>query len=142
MSKGYVKPILPPQQSIPTPQLKDSSIIDKIQIQIKVQTQQLQQQPQKLQLQQPQSQLGYQSRKKVPVSINTNEPLEFIALDWYECDLYSDHDIERKNSFLNQEHNKSSLLHINLKVLISYYSRTRCITITSRTLDVTYHLQN
>ena len=50
---------------------------------------------------------GYQPRKKVLVPVNTNEPIEFIALDWYECDLYSDHQIERKNTYLNQEHNKA-----------------------------------
>jgi DNA polymerase elongation subunit (family B) len=33
-------------------------------------------------------------------------------LDWYECDLRSDIQIERKDSYLNQEHNKSYTIFI------------------------------
>ena len=54
----------------------------------------------------------YKPRKKTPVSQATTESLEFLALDWYECDLLSDIEIERKNSYLNQVHNKSDTIFI------------------------------
>ena len=49
---------------------------------------------------------GYIPRKKEAIAQITTEAIEFIALDWYECDLLSDVQIERKESYLNQEHNK------------------------------------
>jgi len=49
----------------------------------------------------------YIPRKKQEVQVKTTEILEFIALDWYECDLLSETQIERKESYLNQEHNKA-----------------------------------
>lgn len=55
---------------------------------------------------------GYVPRKQKQVTINTTEPMEFIALDWYECDLLSEQEIETKNSFLNQQHNKSYTIFI------------------------------
>jgi len=48
----------------------------------------------------------YRPRKSSPVSINTGESMEFLALDWYECDLPIDIPADRKDSYLNQEHNK------------------------------------
>lgn len=55
---------------------------------------------------------AYIPRKREPVEQTTSEALEFIALDWYECDLLSDVQIERKASYLNQEHNKSYTIFI------------------------------
>ncbi len=55
---------------------------------------------------------AYIPRKREPVEQTTSEALEFIALDWYECDLLSDVQIERKESYLNQEHNKSYTIFI------------------------------
>jgi DNA polymerase elongation subunit (family B) len=54
----------------------------------------------------------YKSRKKTPVACATTESMEFLALDWYECDLLSDIEIERKESYLNQVHNKSYTIFI------------------------------
>ena len=54
----------------------------------------------------------YIPRKREPVAQTTTEAIEFIALDWYECDLLSDVQIERKASYLNQEHNKSYTIFI------------------------------
>jgi len=55
---------------------------------------------------------AYIPRKREPVVQTTTEAIEFIALDWYECDLRSDIQIERKDSYLNQEHNKSYTIFI------------------------------
>ena len=49
----------------------------------------------------------YKPRKKDTIIQLTSEPIEFIALDWYECDLVSSLDIEKKDTYLNQEHNKT-----------------------------------
>ena len=54
----------------------------------------------------------YVPRKRAPVAQSTTEAIEFIALDWYECDLQADTQIERKESYLNQEHNKSYTIFI------------------------------
>jgi DNA polymerase elongation subunit (family B) len=54
----------------------------------------------------------YKPRRLDPVSQQTNEPLEFLALDWYECDLLSDAMIERKDNYLNQDHNKQYTIFI------------------------------
>jgi DNA polymerase elongation subunit (family B) len=54
----------------------------------------------------------YIPRKKEPIAQSTLESIEFIALDWYECDLISDNQIEKKQSYLNQEHNKSYTIFI------------------------------
>ena len=54
----------------------------------------------------------YIPRKRDPVVQTTTEAIEFITLDWYECDLRSDIQIERKESYLNQEHNKSYTIFI------------------------------
>ncbi len=54
----------------------------------------------------------YKPRKQNKIAQSINEPIEFLALDWYECDLLSDAQIERKSSYLNQEHNKSYTIFI------------------------------
>jgi DNA polymerase elongation subunit (family B) len=54
----------------------------------------------------------YNPRKTEKISQSINEPIEFLALDWYECDLLSDVQIERKSSYLNQDHNKSYTIFI------------------------------
>jgi hypothetical protein len=54
----------------------------------------------------------YKPRKKCPVAHAISDPIEFLALDWYECDLLSDINIERKESYLNQVHNKSYTIFI------------------------------
>jgi DNA polymerase elongation subunit (family B) len=54
----------------------------------------------------------YKPRKLDPVSQQTSEPIEFLALDWYECDLLSDAVIERKENYLNQDHNKQYTIFI------------------------------
>ena len=48
----------------------------------------------------------YKARKSEPVSISLNEAIEFIALDWYECDLPVEQPVERKECYLNQDHSK------------------------------------
>ena len=48
----------------------------------------------------------YKARKSEPVSFSLNEPIEFIALDWYECDLPVEQPVERKECYLNQDHSK------------------------------------
>ncbi len=48
----------------------------------------------------------YKPRKKDIVIQNTTNDIEFIALDWYECDLLNSSQIEKKDSYLNQVHNK------------------------------------
>ena len=50
---------------------------------------------------------AYKPRKKDTVAVSLNEPIEFSAIDWYDCDLVIDTPIERKDSYLNQEHNKT-----------------------------------
>ena len=57
-------------------------------------------------------QQSYKPRKKDLISISTSEPIEFLALDWYECDLLSEAQIEKKSSYLNQEHNKTYTIFI------------------------------
>ena len=54
----------------------------------------------------------YKPRKNDPVSVCLTEPIEFSAIDWYECDLSVDTSIERKESYLNQEHNKTYTIFI------------------------------
>lgn len=54
----------------------------------------------------------YKARKNDPVSVPLNEPIEFSAIDWYECDLTVDTSIERNESYLNQEHNKTYTIFI------------------------------
>jgi DNA polymerase elongation subunit (family B) len=54
----------------------------------------------------------YKARKDSPVSVPLNEPIEFSAIDWYECDLSVDTPIERKESYLNQDHNKTYTIFI------------------------------
>ena len=54
----------------------------------------------------------YKARKSDPVSVPLNEPIEFSAIDWYECDLTVDTPIERKDSYLNQDHNKTYTIFI------------------------------
>lgn len=54
----------------------------------------------------------YKPRKDVPISITQSKPIEFIALDWYQCDLQANTIIERKNSYLNQEHSKTYTIFI------------------------------
>jgi DNA polymerase elongation subunit (family B) len=54
----------------------------------------------------------YKPRKDTPVSQSTGEPLEFIALDWYECDLLGDTEVEKGTFYLNQEHNKQYTIFI------------------------------
>jgi len=54
----------------------------------------------------------YKPRKSNPVIVNNSEQLEFLALDWYECDLPSESPIERKECYLNQEHNKAYTIFI------------------------------
>ena len=55
---------------------------------------------------------SYKARKNDPVSVPLNEPIEFSAIDWYECDLTVDTPIEKKDSYLNQEHNKTYTIFI------------------------------
>ena len=54
----------------------------------------------------------YKPRKDSPVAVPLNEPIEFSAIDWYECDLTVDTPIERKESYLNQDHNKTYTIFI------------------------------
>lgn len=54
----------------------------------------------------------YKPRKSDPVSVPLNEPIEFSAIDWYECDLTVDTPIEKKDSYLNQDHNKTYTIFI------------------------------
>ena len=54
----------------------------------------------------------YIPRKSNPISVHLNEPIEFLALDWYECDLPSEIPIERKECYLNQEHGKTYTIFI------------------------------
>jgi DNA polymerase elongation subunit (family B) len=54
----------------------------------------------------------YKARKSDPVSVPLNEPIEFSAIDWYECDLTVDTPIEKKDSYLNQDHNKTYTIFI------------------------------
>lgn len=55
---------------------------------------------------------SYKARKNDPVSVPLNEAIEFSAIDWYECDLTVDTPIEKKDSYLNQEHNKTYTIFI------------------------------
>jgi DNA polymerase elongation subunit (family B) len=55
---------------------------------------------------------AYIPRKRASVAQATTESIEFIALDWYECDLLADTQAERKESYLNQEHNKAYTIFI------------------------------
>ena len=57
-------------------------------------------------------QSSYIPRKRDLITLDTTDALEFIALDWYECDLLSDIQVEKKDSYLNQEHNKSYTIFI------------------------------
>ena len=54
----------------------------------------------------------YKPRKSNPVLVNNAESIEFLALDWYECDLNCETIIERKDCYLNQDHNKSYTIFI------------------------------
>jgi DNA polymerase elongation subunit (family B) len=54
----------------------------------------------------------YIPRKNNPIAQSISEPVEFLALDWYECDLLLDKQIDRKSSYLNQEHNKTYTIFI------------------------------
>lgn len=54
----------------------------------------------------------YVARKRNLITLDTGDAIEFIALDWYECDLLSDIQVEKKDSYLNQEHNKSYTIFI------------------------------
>ena len=54
----------------------------------------------------------YKPRKSESLSIPLNQPIEFLALDWYECDLPVDIPVERKECYLNQEHSKSYTIFI------------------------------
>jgi DNA polymerase elongation subunit (family B) len=54
----------------------------------------------------------YKPRRNDLISVPLNEPIEFSAIDWYECDLVTDTPIERKDSYLNQEHNKTYTIFI------------------------------
>jgi len=54
----------------------------------------------------------YKARRSDPVSVPLNEPIEFSAIDWYECDLTVDTPIEKKDSYLNQDHNKTYTIFI------------------------------
>ena len=54
----------------------------------------------------------YKPRKLNPVSLSISESFEFIALDWYDCDLLSDNPPERGTHFLNQDHNKQYTIFI------------------------------
>ena len=54
----------------------------------------------------------YKARRSDPVSVPLNEPIEFSAIDWYECDLTVDTPIEKKVSYLNQDHNKTYTIFI------------------------------
>ena len=51
--------------------------------------------------------LEYKPRKSEPIQVPLNEAIEFLALDWYECDLIADIHIDKKNNYLNQTHNKT-----------------------------------
>jgi hypothetical protein len=55
---------------------------------------------------------AYKPRKSEPIPVHLNEPIEFLALDWYECDLPSEIQIERKECYLNQDHGKSYTIFI------------------------------
>jgi hypothetical protein len=44
---------------------------------------------------------SYKARKNDTISVPLNEPIEFSAIDWYECDMVVDTPIERKESYLN-----------------------------------------
>jgi len=48
----------------------------------------------------------YKARRNNPVIVKHNEPIEFLALDWYECDLQVEIPVEKKDYYLNQDHNK------------------------------------
>ena len=54
----------------------------------------------------------YKARRSDPVLVPLNEPIEFSAIDWYECDLTVDTPIEKKDSYLNQDHNKTYTIFI------------------------------
>ena len=56
--------------------------------------------------------LEYKPRKSEPIQVPLNEAIEFLALDWYECDLPSEIPIERKECYLNQDHGKSYTIFI------------------------------
>ena len=62
----------------------------------------------------------YKPRKDSPVSVPLNEPIEFSAIDWYECDLSVDTPIERKESYLNQDHNKTYTILFSLMLELIY----------------------
>ena len=48
----------------------------------------------------------YKARRNNSVIVKHNEPIEFLALDWYECDLQVEIPVEKKDYYLNQDHNK------------------------------------
>ena len=50
---------------------------------------------------------AYQPRKKEPVNTNLKEAIDFLALDWCDFDLPSETTVEKKESYLNQDHNKT-----------------------------------
>jgi len=56
--------------------------------------------------------LEYKPRKSEPIQVPLNVAIEFLALDWYECDLPSEIPIERKECYLNQDHGKSYTIFI------------------------------
>ena len=55
---------------------------------------------------------AFKARRNDLVSVPLNEPIEFSAIDWYECDLTVDTPIEKKDSYLNQDHNKTYTIFI------------------------------
>jgi len=57
-------------------------------------------------------QLPYKPRKSESISTPLNKPVEFLALDWYECDLPSEISVEKKECYLNQEHSKTYTIFI------------------------------
>jgi len=54
----------------------------------------------------------YKARRSESISTSLNEPIEFLALDWYECDLPVEIPVERKECYLNQEHSKAYTIFI------------------------------
>ena len=55
---------------------------------------------------------SYTPRKNTQLTLQANEPIEFLALDWYECDLPVEIPVERKECYLNQEHSKQYTIFI------------------------------
>jgi len=48
----------------------------------------------------------YKPRKSEAIPVSLNESIDFLALDWYECDLNMEAQIEKKECYLNQDHSK------------------------------------